>query len=120
MQCCLTCSGSRVPLSSVSSLSLLLLSRSNRLTSRRLGAGVIKFWGPPAPFHRDIGASFVHLGSPLALTVYRPAKCNKTKSTTVDVLIDFKPGPLRRLVPRTVAARTAKSARKHLSGSLGP
>ena len=39
MQCCLTCSGSRVPLRSVSSLSLLLLSRSDRLTSRRLGAG---------------------------------------------------------------------------------
>ena len=37
MQCCLTRSGSRVPLSSVSSLSLLLLSRSDRLTSRRLG-----------------------------------------------------------------------------------
>ena len=39
MQCCLTRSGSRVPLSSVSSLSLLLLLRSDRLTSRRLGAG---------------------------------------------------------------------------------
>ena len=38
MQCCLARSGSRVPLSSVSSLSLLLLSRSDRLTSRRLGA----------------------------------------------------------------------------------
>ena len=38
MQCCFTRSGSRVPLSSVSSLSLLLLSRSDRLTSRRLGA----------------------------------------------------------------------------------
>ena len=39
MQCCLTCSGSRVPLSSVLSLSLLLLSRSDRLTLRRLGTG---------------------------------------------------------------------------------
>ena len=38
MQCCLTRSGSRVPFSSVSSLSLLLLSHSDRLTSRRLGA----------------------------------------------------------------------------------
>ena len=83
--------------------------------------GVIKVWGPhgygapPAPFHWDIGAPFVHLVPPLAPTVYRPAKCNKTKSTTIDVLIDFKPGPLRPLVPRTVATRTAKSARKRPS-----
>ena len=44
-------------------------------------------WPPPAPFHRDIGSPSCILGPLWRLWVYRPAKCNKTKSTAVDVLI---------------------------------
>ena len=74
-----------------------------------------KIFGPWPHFTGILGPPSCILGPLWHLQVYRPAKCNKTKSTTVDVLIDFKPGPLRPLVPRTVAARTVKSARKRPS-----